>query len=271
MKYLISICLLGFFSQQVFSFSEVEEKGYLRIAVYKNYSPFSYRDGGKLKGIEVDLGKLLARKMGVDPVIWAIGADENMEDDLRNTVWKGHYLGGGTADVMLHVPVHKRFAEDNDRVIIGNAYFKEEIVAARHNSLASIPLIKLFANKKIGVELDTLPDFYLVGAHGGRFRQNVLHYATVDEAVKAMVAGDVRCVVAPRSQIEAALSGLRDEYVFNNVTMPRSYQAQWKVGMAVKEGRKELMLRLHQALDDIKASGELTNLFKKYNISYTKP
>ena len=53
--------------------------------------------------------------------------------------------------------------------------------------------------------------------------------------------------------------------------MPRSYQAQWVVGMAVKQGRTDLMLRLNQALEDLKASGELTNLFKKYNISYTKP
>jgi len=271
MRFFISICLLGLFSQQVFSFSDVQEKGYLRIAVYKNYSPFSFRDKGKLRGIEVDLGKLLAEKLGVDPLIWAIGADENMQDDLRNTVWKGHYLGGGTADVMLHVPVNKKFAEDNDRVIIGNAYFKEQIVAARHNSHASIPLIKLFTSEKIGVELDSLPDFYLVGAHGGRFRQNVLHYGSVEEAVKAMVDGEVRSVVAPRSQIEAALSGLRDEYAFNNVTMPRSYQAQWVVGMAVKQGRTDLMLRLNQALEDLKASGELTSLFKKYNISYTKP
>ena len=46
--------LLGVFSQQVFSFSDVQEKGYLRVAVYKNYAPFSFRENGQLKGIEVD-------------------------------------------------------------------------------------------------------------------------------------------------------------------------------------------------------------------------
>ena len=167
MKQFIAIILLGVFSQQVFSFSEVQEKGFLRVAVYKNYAPFSFRQKSQLKGIEVELGKLLAKKLGVDPLIWMIGADENMEDDLRNTIWKGHYLGGGTADVMLHVPMNKSFAADNDRVIFSNAYFKEEIVAVRHNSKASIPLMRLFADNKVGVELDTLPDFYLVGAMGG--------------------------------------------------------------------------------------------------------
>jgi len=271
MKLIIVIILLGVFSQQAFSYPDVKEKGYLRIAVYKNYAPFSYREKGKLQGIEVDLGKLLASKLGVDPLIWAIGADENMEDDLRNTIWKGHYLGGGTADVMLHVPVHKDFVENNGHVLIDNAYFTEQIVAIRHNSYASIPLLKLFGNNKIGVELDTLSDFYLVGAQGGIFSDNVLHYAGVSEAVQAMLNGDVTSVVAPRSQIESALSGLRNEYLFSDVTMPLSYQAKWVVGMAVKDGRHELMFELKKALNDIKVSGELANLFKKYNISYSKP
>ncbi|MEO1894688.1 MAG: transporter substrate-binding domain-containing protein [Methylococcales bacterium] len=262
---------MGVFSQQVFSFSEVKEKGYLRVAVYKNYAPFSFRENGRLTGIEVDLGKLLAAKLGVDPLIWAIGADENMEDDLRNTVWKGHYLGGGTADVMFHVPVNKRFAENNDRVIIFNPYFKEETVAVRHNSKAGIPLATLFANSLIGVELDTLPDFYLVGAMGGRFRENVTHYATVELAIKALQEGDVKTVVAPRSQIQSALGKSVNEYLFSGVSMPASYQSSWVVGMAVKQGRDNLVTKITKALAEIKASGELKALFEKYNTSYIAP
>jgi ABC-type amino acid transport substrate-binding protein len=271
MKQIIAMILLGGLSMQVFSFSEVQEKGYLRVAVYKNYAPFSFREKGRLTGIEVDLGKLLAAKLGVDPLIWAIGADENMEDDLRNTVWKGHYLGGGTADIMLHVPVNKQFAKENDRVIISNAYFKEETVAVRHNSKASIPLTKLFADSPIGVELDTLPDFYLVGAMGGRFRENVRHYATVELAMQALQEGEVKTVVAPRSQIESALGKSADEYLFSAVSMPASYQSSWVVGMAVKQGRESLVAEITTALDEIKQSGELKALYQKYNISYVEP
>jgi len=271
MKHIIAMILLGVFSQQVFSFSEVQEKGYLRIAVYKDYAPFSYRENGRLVGIEVELGKLLAEKLDVDPLIWAISADETMSDDLRNSVWKGHYIGGGTADVMLHVPVHKDFAEENDKVVIANAYFKEEVVAVRHNSRAGTPLVKLFTDSAIGVELDTLADFYLVGAMGGRFRENVKHYTTVEDAVAALTDGEVRSVVAPRSQLEAALKGTVDEYLFTAVSMPLSYQASWKVGMAVKSGRGELVEKLTAAFEELKKSGELEALFKKYKITYLKP
>jgi len=271
MHKLFLLCLLGVFSQQVFSFSDVKEKGYLRVAVYKNYAPFSFRDKGQLKGIEVELGKLLAKKLGVDPIIWAIGADENMEDDLRNTIWKGHYLGGGTADVMLHAPINKTFSEANDKVIFSNPYFKEETIAVRHNTRSSIDLVKDFTNHKIGVELDTLPDFYLVGTMGGRFRSNVTHYSTVEEAVRALKEGEVRSVVAPRSQIESALGVNTDEYVFTPVSMPLSYQSTWNVGMAVKEGRQSLVDKLTIAINELKKSGELSALFKKYNTSYIAP
>lgn len=271
MKYIIVVCLLAFFSQKVLSFTNVQDKGYLRVAVYKDYPPFSFRENGKLQGIEVELGKLLAKKLGVDPLIWAIGADENMEDDLRNTVWKGHYLGGGIADVMLHVPVHKNFVKANDNVIIDNAYFKEEIVVTRHSSLGTIPFIKLFSDHKVGVELDTLPDFYLLGAQGGVFTSNVIHYASVTDAVKAMIDGEVKSVVAPRSQIESALSDLSSEYLSDDISMPFSYQSKWVVGMAVKSDRKELIVRLNKALREIKFSGQLAELFNKYNISYIQP
>lgn len=271
MKQLIAMILLGVFAQQVFSFSEVEEKGYLRVAVYKNYAPFSYRENGRLTGIEVDLARLLAAKLEVDPLIWAITADETMSDDLRNSIWKGHYLGGGTADVMLHVPVNKQFSKANDRVIISNAYFKEKTVAVRHNSKAGIPLVKLFADSPIGVELDTLSDFYLVGTMGGRFRENVVHYTTVELAIEALQSGDVKVVVAPRSQVEAALAGSVDEYLFSSVSMPATYQSTWVVGMAVKQGRDSLVVKLTEALDKIKQSGELETLYNKYNISYIEP
>jgi len=263
--------LLSFIAQQAIALSEVQEKGFLRVAVYKSYAPFSYRVNSKLVGIEVELAKLLAKKIHVDPQVWAIGADETMDDDLRNAVWKGHYLGGGTADVMLHVPINESFAKANDHVIIGNPYFREEIVAVRHNSNGTKGLITLFSDKLTAVELDTLSDFYMLGSMGGRFRENVRHYSTIELAVDALKLGNVSTVVGPRSQIESALSVLTDEYLFTAVKMPLNYQSSWVVGMAVKEGRLELLEQLQQALEEINESGELADLYKKYETTYISP
>lgn len=267
----IIFIVLALFSQQLFALSEVKEKGYLRIAVYKDFAPFSFRENGRKIGIEVELGKLLAERLGVDPLIWSIVADETMDDDLRNTVWKGHYLGGGTADVMLHVPVNKQFAAANDMVLIGNPYFKEEIVTVRRNSRANTPLIKLFADNKIGVEIDSMPDFYLLSAMGGRYRENLVHYPTVELAVKALQEGEVKSVVAPKSRIQSSLASSSLGYLLTPLSMPASYQSSWVVGMAVKRDRNELMTKLADALEELKKSGDIDALFNKYNSSYSAP
>ena len=43
----------------------------------------------------------LARSLGLALSLLPFNADENMNDDLRNMVWKGHYMGYGPADMMI--------------------------------------------------------------------------------------------------------------------------------------------------------------------------
>ena len=45
--------------------SELKQKGELTIGLEGTYSPFSYRKNGKLTGFEVDLGKAVAKEMGL--------------------------------------------------------------------------------------------------------------------------------------------------------------------------------------------------------------
>ncbi|WP_460483671.1 transporter substrate-binding domain-containing protein, partial [Escherichia coli] len=66
---------------------KIREKGNLEIAVYEQFAPFSYRSEGRSYGIDVDIGKALAEKLRVAVAVRLVGADESMEDDLRNNVW----------------------------------------------------------------------------------------------------------------------------------------------------------------------------------------
>ncbi|HSF47431.1 MAG TPA: amino acid ABC transporter substrate-binding protein, partial [Burkholderiales bacterium] len=90
----------------------VRENGRLRVAVYKDFPPFSANG----EGIDVDLAAALAAKLGLKLELFWIQPDESVEDDLRNAVWKGHYLGGGVADVMLHAPVDPEYARRIEKV-----------------------------------------------------------------------------------------------------------------------------------------------------------
>jgi hypothetical protein len=79
------------------------EAGILKVAVYNELAPFS----DKGQGIDADLGAALAAKLGLKLGLLPFNAGDDVNDDLRNMVWKGHYLGYGPADVMLHVPVDR--------------------------------------------------------------------------------------------------------------------------------------------------------------------
>ncbi len=84
--------------------ADVVKSGQISVALYKEFAPFS--DEGK--GVDVDIAKALAGKLGVKLAELWFDADENMEDDLRNMVWRGTLFGYGPADFMIHVPVDSR-------------------------------------------------------------------------------------------------------------------------------------------------------------------
>ena len=119
------------------------------MAVYNDFLPFS----DKGAGIDVDLAGALSARLGLKLKLLPFPAGENLDDDLRNMVWKGHYLGYGPADVMLHVPVDKRLMAENDKVQIFAPYHVETVRLVR--SAKAIPAfdgLDSLAGKKIGVE-----------------------------------------------------------------------------------------------------------------------
>ncbi|KRL99104.1 transporter substrate-binding domain-containing protein [Liquorilactobacillus satsumensis] len=73
--------------------SELNQKGTLTIGLEGTYSPYSYRKDGKLTGFEVELGKALAKKMGVKakfvPTKWdslIAGLGSNKYDVVLNNI-----------------------------------------------------------------------------------------------------------------------------------------------------------------------------------------
>ena len=262
-----------FAEEEATALQRIEERGVLEVAVYADFPPFSYRnERGRVVGIDVDIAHALAKQLGVVAAIRAVGADENMEDDLRNNVWKGHYLGGGVADVMLHTPYDDAFAKENDRVSFIAPYYREQIVVAvpaGKNDGAS-PLER-FTREKVGVELDTLADFYLLSAYNGRLRDQVVHFRNLGEAVDALRRGELSGVAGPRSEIEFALGESREAYAVGPVQMPGLRSSGWDLGAAVRHSSPDLAEALDQAMAAVRESGELQRIFEHYGSSYQLP
>ena len=260
------------FSSFAANLEKVKQRGILEVAVYEKYPPYSYVDKGVAKGIDVEVGKALAKQLGVNASIRVIGADENMEDDLRNNVWKGHYMGGGVADVMLHVPYDLEYAEDIDQVKFMVPYYSESIVVAQDPvATGNARTLAVFANQKVGVEVDTLADFYMLGAMAGRLAENVRHYHSIGEATDAMKKREVNGVVGPRGEIEAGLGDQRSAYTIGAIPTLGLYRGTWDLGMAVKATNTDLAKALEGAMNVLIENGTIKKIFDDYTITYQQP
>ena len=251
---------------------ETQQPGRLRVAVYADFPPYSQRG----KGVDIAIGRELARRMGLEADIVEFPADEDMNDDLRNMVWKGHYLGTRPADVMLHVPVDPLLAERNDRVRIFAPYHLETLAVVRDPSRvgpvkgSAASALEVFTREKVGVETASLADDFLLGVLNGRLRDNVVHFTTVAQAVSALMAGEIAAVMASRAEIEGAL-GEGGALEVGPVAMPELRIQGWPLGMAVKADHPDLADALSQAMVAIQRDGTLARIFREHGITHRTP
>ncbi len=243
---------------------KIRERGRLTVAVYNDMPPFNV--GGK--GIDVDIARTLAKALGLELTLLPFNADENMNDDLRNMVWRGHYLGFGPADVLLHVPVDGPLMQANPRVKILAPYYRERVAIARN--LAVVPAMEsldAFAGQRIAVPGQSLAGWLLIGAENGRYREQLITtWKDGTEAAAALRRGDVAAAAGTASELESVLGG-DARFVIEPLPLPRMRDG-WPIGAAVKTESTDLARAVQAAMNDLSASGQLAKIFAAAKVSW---
>lgn len=246
---------------------KIRQSGTLKVAVYNEFAPFSANSAG----IDVDLAAALAKKLGLKMSLLPFPAGENLNDDLRNMVWKGHYLGYGPADLLMHVPVDRRLAAANDKVEIFAPYYRETVRLIRNSkTIPTFEGLDALTGKNIGVEKISISAMVLLGEQNGKFRDNIKIYSTPIEALEDLKAGKLDAVMANQSEIESVFKGDAN-FPVSAVSFQRLPHNGWVVGMAVKKDEAELARLLQTATDELIASGELAKIFAKYGVHVVTP
>lgn len=244
----------------------------LHVVVYDDLAPYSWEENGVAKGIDADIGRAIARELGVKPDILVRMPGEDVDDDLRSNIWQGPRFGGTTGDVMMHVPIDKVLAARNNLVSISNAYFHERIALATHPDLVGEDEgLEAFRTKKIAVQFSTSAHYYLAFALDGAIRKNVHPYKKLSDAAATFLSRDSAGLMAPRGELEAALLGHTDKVRIVEPEMVTALKTQWNIGMAVKEDSRDLGYTIGAALDALRNSGELQEIFGKHGVTYVPP
>jgi ABC-type amino acid transport substrate-binding protein len=243
----------------------VRERGTLKVGIYHDMPPF--HAGGK--GIDVDLAQALAESLGVRLSLLPFHADENMNDDLRSMVWKGHYLGYGPADVLLHVPVDRPLMDATPQVSIFAPYCRDRVVIARRlDQVPRLDTLSQLGDRKVAVPGQSLAGWLLIGADGGAYRNQLLtQWKNGAEAAHALRRGDVAAAGGLASELESVLRG-DPAFAITPMPSPRAPRDGWAVGMAVKRDATELAQALQRAINEFAASSRLRDMFTRGNVDW---
>ena len=245
----------------------LRQRGTLSVALYNEMPPF--HAGGK--GIDVELAQALAKSLGLKLSLLPFNADENMNDDLRNMVWRGHYLGFGPADVMLHVPVDRPLMNENPKVKIFAPYYRERIMIARDaKAVPTMDSLASFKGQKIAVPGQTLAGWLLIGAESGAYREQLLtQWKDGTDAARALQRGEVAAAAGNASELESVL-GSDARYIIEALPVPRMREG-WVVGCAVKAEATDLALAVQQSVNELTTSGALKTMFSRGAVVWRAP
>ena len=217
-------------------------------------------------------GRALAECAGREAVAAAVPADENMADDLRNMVWKGHYLGFGPADVLMHVPVDRPLMEANPQVTHLRA-----VLARARGAIAR--------NARQGAGAGVARPARLAGGRGagpvaGRLaadrRRGRRAARAAAHAVQRRRRGRAalqarRGAGGRRPDVGAGVGAARRRSLRRRaLPSPRAPREGWAVGMAVKKDATDLAQALQAAVDKLRLAmaGLAAQCFARGNVAW---
>ncbi|MBS7561696.1 transporter substrate-binding domain-containing protein [Pseudomonas sp. RC4D1] len=267
---------------EVRNYDTMIASGELKVAVYQDFAPYSFEDQGQPQGVDVELAQALAQSLGVSlQLIWA-PPGEKLDDDLRDYIWRGSPLRQQQlADLMMRVPYDHDFAQKrnelgeltNDHVVMFGPYQEERWqVAFDRRRLDAVASVAVFQQHPIGVEVDSVPSFYLTSVFNGMLSAKTHHYPSVQQAFSALRAGQVDAVMAMRGEIDWQLHQAGDpQLALAKNAYPNMGKQVWEIGMAVHESNRQLAYAVEEALEGLIRDGRLQALYARYGLRYEVP
>ena len=258
-------------------FDTILERGYMTFAFYEEFPPFSWEEGGRPRGIDIDIAKVVADEIGVEGRFHLVQADETVDADLRNYVWRGPVVSGTVHNVMFHVPYNKDFQCRNEFVVLGGQYYNETLATAyrRDTFPDGAPTTGYFRYHKVGVDGGSLAAFYLQNFGGGMLLPNVVTYYGHREAFEGMMAGEVDAVMGIKGilrHLDVTLDdGSGDAYAVDTPPLVNFGISEWTLGIAVNFRYRELFYTVDGIIADMQADGRMERIFADYGLEWTPP
>lgn len=253
----------------------VRKKGTIEFVVYRDFPPYSDDRSGSFTGVDIDMGTALAAALDLKASFRTFIPGDDLDDDLRNQLWRGTIVGGSVGDVMLHVGADPQYVARQDKVSIFGVYYREAIaVSFDPKRFGSYSTLDDLEGHKVGVELGSLADQYLTNYHGGAIAKSVHRFPTLGEAAKAYCQGKLDSAIAPKGELQGLMhdNGCPDRYAAPQpLVLQGIYHGAWELGIAVKKDSPKLRDALATAMARLIESGELKAIYARHGMDYNAP
>jgi ABC-type amino acid transport substrate-binding protein len=261
---------------------DIIDRGFIEFAVYEDFAPYSWDDGGTPRGVDIEVGRIIAESLGVAPRFRFVQAGETLDADLLNYVWKGAAVDGHVSNVMLRVPYNSALTCRIEQVVLTGQYAAERIAIAyskaaypdavqapdgdgRHKDA---PTPAFFRYDTVGVENDSIADFYLASTLGAGAQAQVQRFPSVAEAMAALSDGRVMAVMGPLVQLEYAAG---DGVAVHMPPLPGFAVGRWTLGVAVHQSHRDLAYAVDDAIAAALADGRIATIHAGYGLTFTPP
>jgi polar amino acid transport system substrate-binding protein len=267
---------------QIRSYDTMIESGVLKVAVYEDFAPYSFKDHDQPRGVDVDLAAALAKALGVRmELLWA-PPGEKLDDDLRDSIWRGSALRNQQlADVMMRVPYDRDYSLKRDdqgelangHVVMFGPYQTEcWQVAYDRRRMDAVPSVAVFQEHPIGVEVDSIPSFYLTSVFNGMLSAKTHHYPSLQQAFVAMKGAEVDAVMGMRGEIDWQVHQANDKNLaLAENAYPNMGRQRWEIGMAVHESNHQMAYAIEEALEALIHDGSVQKIYASYGLRYDIP
>ena len=219
-------------------------QGKIVMGTNAEFPPFESVEGDGYTGVDVDLMKAIATKLGLEFEI------KNMEFDSLSAA-----LTGGSIDI---IAAGFTIKPDREAVMdFTDTYYtaKQTLIVKSSSTYKTVADI---TNKglKIGVQSGTTGSFE---AEELTEKTNIIGYKNGSLAVEALVNGTVDAVIIDNNPAKEYKTQKGDA-----ITLIEDQFAEEEYAMAVKKGNSALLAAINKALADLKADGTFDTIVDKY-------
>ena len=210
------------------------------------FEPYEYYEGDEIVGIDAEIGKAIADKLGMDFEI------SDMEFDAIIPAIQNGKASIGMAGMTV-TPDREKNVSFSQTYATG----VQVIIVPEGSDIASADDLE---GKKIGVQQGTTGDLYCSDTpeNGGFGEDAVTRYSKGADAVMALLSGKVDCVVIDNEPAKAFVEANEGLKILDTAYVEEEY------AIAVAKDNTELLEKVDAALGELKEDGTVQSIIDKY-------